>query len=101
MTAATLARRELVGLAVTVEDASDPTHVGRTGRVVRETTNTLVLRGGPGPIGASGGRTVQIPKQTATFVFETQEGSRVRIAGERLVSRPARRTETGGVSPWV
>jgi ribonuclease P protein subunit POP4 len=43
LTARTLTRHELVGLPVRVAAASDRSLVGIEGRVVRETTNTLVI----------------------------------------------------------
>jgi ribonuclease P protein subunit POP4 len=90
-TAETLVRDELVGLAVEVVAASNPDIVGVNGEVVMETTRTLGIE--------SDGRVLQVPKADATFEW-TLDGERVRTAGERLVGRPARRTEQRGDSTW-
>lgn len=97
----TLVRHELNGLSVSVEDADNSDLIDIDGWVVRETTNTLVIRGGTGPIGDLERRCRQVPKTGTTFVFTLEDGTRIRVDGDRLVARPARRSETGGVSPWV
>ncbi|MHB9285539.1 ribonuclease P protein component 1 [Halobacteriales archaeon Cl-PHB] len=95
-TAATLRRHELVGLDATVTAATNPDLVGVGGRVVGETTNTLTVEGE--------GRVRQVPKDAATVSFdlESDDGSRttVTVDGDRLVARPARRTENTGDSTW-
>lgn len=96
----TLTRHELHGLAVTVTDARNPDLVGIAGRVVRETTNTLTIRPGAGPLGDRSERERQVPKRGTTFSFELPTGS-VTVAGDRLVARPALRTERTEVSPWA
>ncbi|MUV89032.1 ribonuclease P [Halapricum sp. CBA1109] len=104
----TLVRHELVGTTVTVVAAANPDLIGIEGEVVAETTNTLHVE--------DGARAWQVPKATATLVFELDDGQqeaddaserasgesreRVRVEGERLVSRPARRTEQTGDSQW-
>ncbi|MEF8826478.1 MAG: ribonuclease P protein subunit, partial [Halapricum sp.] len=45
-------------------------------------------------------REKQVPKAAATFEFTLSDGQRVRVKGERLVARPARRTEHTGDSKW-
>ncbi|MFD1514833.1 ribonuclease P protein component 1 [Halomarina rubra] len=98
LTAETLPRHELVGLHVRVADSSDPTLVGCEGTVVSETTNTLLL--------SAGSRSVRVPKAVATFEFRldaecSEDASEyVVVEGERLVARPARRTERTGDSRW-
>ena len=87
-------RHELVGLHVAVEDAANRDLIGVAGRVVRETHNTLVLEED------RTGRRRQVPKRHTTFVIELDDGTRVRVSGDRLVAPPARRSEQGGVSPW-
>lgn len=101
MTPETLTRHELTGLPVTVEAAANEDAVGIAGRVVEETTNTLAIRAGDGPLGDVDEPTRRVPKRGTTFTFELPDGSRVRVDGERLIARPARRGESGGVSPWV
>ena len=88
----TLARHELTGLEVRVVAASNPDLIGIEGEVVMETTNTLHVE--------RADRAWQVPKAAATLSFTLEDGQRVRIEGERLVARPARRTEQTGDSIW-
>jgi ribonuclease P protein subunit POP4 len=90
--ATTLVREELVGLPVEVVAASNPDLVGIEGDVVMETTRTLGIE--------QDDRVLQVPKADATFEWTLSTGTGVRTAGERLVGRPARRTEKGGDSTW-
>ena len=92
ITAETLARHELVGLEVAVVAASNPDLIGVDGAVVMETTRTLGIE--------REGRVLQVPKAEATFEWTLPSGEQVRVDGERLVGRPARRTETRGDSTW-
>ncbi|WP_254535501.1 ribonuclease P protein component 1 [Halomarina litorea] len=100
LTAETLTRHELAGLRVRVVESSDPTLVGVEGEVVDETTKTLSVA----REGETGSRLVQVPKAVATFEFElpSEDGDTeyVVVEGERLVARPARRTEHTGDSRW-
>jgi ribonuclease P protein subunit POP4 len=86
----TLPRHELAGLRVEVVDSPNADLVGTSGEVVDETTNTLLV---------AGDRVRQVPKAAATFRF-TLHDTRVRVDGERLVARPARRTETTTSHTW-
>jgi ribonuclease P protein subunit POP4 len=108
----TLVRHELAGLPVRVVDAAHGGYVGIEGRVVDETANTLLVE----TDGDSG--VVQVPKAGATFEFalpddceardaveasdarEARDVSYAVVEGERLVARPARRTELTGDSKW-
>jgi ribonuclease P protein subunit POP4 len=105
MESATLAGHELAGLTVEVVASSNPDLVGVEGEVVDETTNTLLVAGE--------GRVKQVPKAAATFEFRLPDGdddggsedgtddvSSVTVDGERLVARPARRTEHTGANTW-
>ena len=92
LTAETLTRHELVGLDVEVVAASNPDLLGTSGEAVMETTRTLGVE--------RAGRVLQIPKADATFEWTLPNGERVRTDGERLVGRPARRTEQRGDSIW-
>lgn len=111
LTPETLPRHELIGLQVEVVDAADKSYIGIQGEVVNETKQTLSIEG------ASQVR--QVPKQSVTFKFtlpdesvEFREDSRttselngedvayVTVDGERLLSRPAQRTETQGDTLW-
>ncbi|WP_254271827.1 ribonuclease P protein component 1 [Haloarcula marina] len=92
LTPATLPRHELVGLDVEVVAASNPDAIGISGRVVTETTQTLGIEGAD--------RVWHVPKDSATFTFDLDDGQRVRVDGSKLVARPARRTEKSGDSKW-
>ncbi|MFC7008262.1 ribonuclease P protein component 1 [Halalkalicoccus salilacus] len=117
LTPETLARHELNGLCVRVVSAANPDLVGIGGRVVSETAKTLSIR--------EGSRVCQVPKSGTTFEFRltdeaatAREGvgiaedpgragghagdsaTHVTVDGDRLLSRPARRTETTGDSKW-
>ncbi|MEF8784094.1 MAG: ribonuclease P protein component 1 [Haloarculaceae archaeon] len=91
LTPETLPRHELVGLDAEVIEASNPDLVGIRGEVVAETKQTLGIE--------RGDRVSHVPKAGVTFAF-TIDGERVRVDGERLVARPARRAEQTGNSQW-
>ena len=108
MTPESLPRHELAGLDVSVEASPNPDLVGVAGRVVDETTGTLLV--------ATDDGVKQLPKASTTFRFSLDRGTLpasveaggddpradedVLVDGERLVARPARRTETTGGSVW-
>jgi ribonuclease P protein subunit POP4 len=92
LTPETLTRHELVGLDVEVVAASNPDIVGISGSVVMETTRLLTIERDT--------RVWHVPKEGATFAFDLPSGDRVRVEGERLVARPARRTANAGDSKW-
>ena len=92
MNPTTLPRHELAGLRVEVTESPNADLVGLGGTVVDETTNTLLVGTGAG--------TKQVPKAAATFRFTLEDDSRVVVEGDRLVARPARRTETTATSKW-
>ena len=116
LTPTTLPRHELVGLEVTVVAASNPDVVGLTGRAVAETTRTIgiAVTADASPESATGSAGTHrhdhdhnpadelavVPKSAATFEWQLPTGETVRTAGERLVARPARRTEHTGDSTW-
>ena len=91
LTPETLTRHELVGLDVEVVAASNPDAIGISGRVVMETTQLLTVERDT--------RVWHVPKDSATFAFDV-DGQTVRVEGERLVDRPARRTANAGDSKW-
>jgi len=96
VTVETLTRHELVGLEVAVVSASNPDLVGHSGEVVEETAKTLGIE-------RDDSRVVQVPKADATFGFELPSGGGVTVVtveGERLLARPARRSEQTGDSKW-
>jgi len=89
-TAETVTRNELIGLTARVlADADD--REGIAGDVVRETTHTLGIETDDGE--------KTVPKAEATFAFDLSEG-RVAVDGDRLVGRPARRSEANGGTIW-
>ncbi|PSP62252.1 MAG: ribonuclease P [Halobacteriales archaeon SW_8_66_22] len=92
LTAETLVRHELVGLDVRVVSASNPDVIDVSGEVVTETTRTLGIE--------TDGQVSHVPKESATFEWTLPSGEVVRTAGERLLARPARRTEQTGDSRW-
>jgi ribonuclease P protein subunit POP4 len=92
VTPETVARHELVGLDAHVADSPNADLVSVRGRVVSETTNTLELE--------ASDRTRRVPKDAATFEFTLPDGAVVTVNGDRLVARPARRTEQRGDSRW-
>jgi len=92
VTPETVARHELVGLEAHVADSPNEDLVSVRGTVVSETTNTLEL--------ADRDRSRRVPKDAARFEFTLPSGSVVTVDGDRLVARPARRTEQRGDSPW-
>jgi ribonuclease P protein subunit POP4 len=108
MTPESLVRHELAGLECEVVDSSNPDLIGIAGRVSDETTNTLLV--------ATGSGVKQVPKAQATFRFDCEaprasdsraaaqrddaETTAVVVDGDRLVARPARRTERRGGSLW-
>ena len=92
LTAETLVRHELVGLDVRVVSASNPDVIDVSGEVVTETTRTLGIE--------TDGQVSHVPKDSATFEWTLLSGEVVRTAGERLLARPARRTEQTGDSRW-
>ena len=88
----TVPRHELVGLHAAVVEATDPARVGTAGEVVAETTQTLTIEGSD--------RVRDVPKADVTLTVDLPSGAAVTVDGDRLVARPARRTETTGDSRW-
>ncbi|MDZ7688018.1 MAG: ribonuclease P protein subunit [Halobacteriales archaeon] len=86
-----VARHELVGLRCRVVDSADTSLVGIEGRVVEETTHTLVVET------EDDEKTVQ--KKYTTFEFElpgketddVDDTTVVRVEGEAIDARPAER----------
>ena len=76
-------RHELIGLDVLVARASNPGHVGVSGRVIDETRNTLVILTGRGE--------TRIPKRFSVFRFRLPDGTTVDVDGSSLEMQPERR----------
>ncbi len=91
MTPESLVRHELAGLEVSVTDASSPDLIGIEGRVRDETMKTLLVAASDG--------VKQVPKVGTTFRFELASAD-VLVEGDRLLARPALRTETHRGSLW-
>jgi ribonuclease P protein subunit POP4 len=105
MTPESLVRHELAGLDVTITDADNPDLIGISGCVRDETMQTLLV--------ATSDGVKQVPKAGTTFRFaldgeaqcasDDASGQRPRavvVDGDRLVARPAIRTETHRGSLW-
>ncbi|CAB49255.1 ribonuclease P protein component 1 [Pyrococcus abyssi] len=73
---------ELIGLKVRVVNSMHPGFVGIEGYVVDETRNMLVI---------VGDKVWKVPKDVCIFEFETEDGAKIKIPGERLVGRPEMR----------
>ncbi|MFA4641013.1 ribonuclease P protein component 1 [Pyrococcus kukulkanii] len=73
---------ELIGLRVRVVGSTHPGFVGIEGYIVDETRNTLVV---------VGEKVWRVPKNVCIFEFETEDGTKIKIPGERLVGRPEMR----------
>ena len=58
--------------------STHPGFVGIEGYVVDETRNTLVI---------VGEKVWRVPKDVCIFEFETEDGTKIKIPGERLVGR--------------
>ena len=118
LTPETLPRHELVGLPVVVVDSTDPTRIGIEGRVLEETTKTILIETADSGV-------KQVPKAGTEFTFrltdETAASAKgagtgvepaavagtageatapVTVDGAVLLSRPARRTEHGVGLQW-
>ena len=76
-------RHELIGLDVSVPEASNPLHRGISGQIIDETRNTLLIRT------PCGDRRIQ--KQYSRFRITLPEGTEVIIDGSALISAPERR----------
>ena len=81
-----IVRHELIGLSATVSHASNNALNGTRGVVVDESKNMLTL--------SDGKRKIIIPKNTVTLRFKLRDGTRVEVAGNRLVGRPENRLKT-------
>lgn len=76
-------RHELIGLDVLVARASNPAHVGLSGRIVDETRNTLLIQTGRGE--------KRIPKRLSVFRLRLPDGTTVDIDGSSIEMQPERR----------
>lgn len=79
-------RHELIGLHATISRSTDSSLRGRRGIIVDESKNMLSLD--------CKGKTVKIPKSTATFRMRLGNGAVVDVEGSRLVGRSENRLKT-------
>ncbi|MDM7913005.1 MAG: ribonuclease P protein subunit [Methanotrichaceae archaeon] len=78
-----LARHELIGIGVMVEESTNPSLTGLSGKIVDETRNTFLLETERG--------IKRIPKSNTSLIFTLPDGRRVRVAGSILISQPENR----------
>ncbi len=78
-----LARHELIGIRVMVEDSPNPCLTGLSGKIVDETRNTFLLETERG--------IKRIPKSNTSLIFTLQNGRKVKMAGSILISQPENR----------
>ena len=78
-----LARHELIGLEVEIDCSTNPSLIGRSGKVVDETRNTFLLE--------TKRIVLRIPKSNTSLIFTLPDGQKVRIAGSVLISQPENR----------
>ena len=76
-----LVRHELIGLAVRIDESTDPTLKGVRGRVIDETYNTLKIE-------TKDGKEKVIPKRNCIFIFTLPNKTKVQVDGKLLVGRP-------------
>lgn len=78
-----LARHELIGLEVEIDSSTNPSLIGRSGKVVDETRNTFLLE--------TKRIILRIPKSNTSLIFTLPDGQKVRVAGSILISQPENR----------
>ena len=76
-------RHELIGLVVSVAEASNPLHRGISGLIVDETRNTLLIRT------SCGDRRIQ--KEYSRFRIILPDGTKVVVDGSALAVSPEKR----------
>lgn len=73
-----LAKEELIGHHVTIQECTDPSWINKSGTIVDETKNTFIIE--------IGNKKKRITKNTAVFKFENYENTI--LEGTRLTYRP-------------
>jgi ribonuclease P protein subunit POP4 len=81
LTPSNLLRHELIGLRLNVDESSNSTVRGLRGTVIDETRNMLVIEN-------ERRNEKRVPKAGNRFIFELDDGTLVRVKGDRLISRP-------------
>jgi len=79
MSERTLAKEELIGLSVTVNQCKDPNWINKRGIIIDETKNTFLIR--------LNNKSKRIAKSIAKFEFE-QNGMKIRLNGSKIVYKP-------------
>lgn len=74
-------RHELIGLKVKILDAKNKNLKKISGIVVDETYNTLIIE-------KRNRRRKIVPKSGTTFLFELENGKKVKILGDIIIGRP-------------
>ena len=74
-------QHELIGLHIILDEYTERGVPRLTGTVIDETRNTLLIEN-------THKNEKRIAKAGNRFIFELDEGVRVRVKGERLISRP-------------
>jgi len=78
-------KHELIGLDVEIVNSPDPSQTSIKGTVVDETKNLIVIR--------TEKDLKKIEKKYRTFEFKLPSGERVRVNGNKIVSRPEDRVK--------
>jgi len=88
LTPETITRHELIGLPVSVAAADSDAHAGTAGRVVGETTRTLLVRTRSGD--------ERVPKAGTTFEFDVAARPSARLGGVDSIDGTAGSSDNGG-----
>lgn len=88
MTKRDLLQHELIGLMAEVVDSSNPNLVGKKGRIVDETRNTIAIE--------EASKIKKLQKSTVVLGVTLPSGERVKIDGKKLVARPEDRIKKYG-----
>lgn len=78
----TFINRELIGLRIKILTHSDPTLIGRKGKVIDETMNTLVI------LDEDKNKKLIVPKLYGIFEFLLPSGKRISVDGTLIHGRP-------------
>jgi len=81
ITPGNLLQHELIGLKISVDESSNSAVRGLGGTVIDETRNMLVIE-------SEHKNEKKIAKAGNRFIFELDGEVRVRVKGDRLISRP-------------
>ncbi len=85
ITADNVGRHELIGLDMEVIQSNDKSYIGKSGRIVSETKNTLVLQD-------QDGREARLIKSIMKFKVKIEKNE-VSIDGSKIAYRPEDRTK--------